>query len=453
MAKECQVISWLLPITVRSDLNYYRLCVLNCVFRSALLLALLISALAAAVAHADNPNMTDSRTEQAITLMERYAQRTGLTSDQARTRYLWTDAFAVCNYLGLARATGEQRYTQLALKLVDQVHHTLGRHRQDDPRTGWISGLDDDEGERHPTRGGLRIGKALPERKPDEAFDQRLEWDRDGQYFHYLGKWMHALDQVTRATAEPRFNSWARELAASAFDAFSYPPDSGREPRRMVWKMSIDLTRALVPSMGAHDPLDGYITSLQLATTAAALPQPDAGPKLEHETGEFARMISDGEWATDDPLGLGGLLVDAYRVQQLMHQGAQPVPRLLEDLLDAAITGLRYYAQGDELQQPARYRLAFRELGLTIGLHAVAAMQRALDEPAQRDAASPKLKAQLDALMHYNTLRDEIEAFWRQAENQNTGTWSEHRDINEVMLATSLAPDGFLELLPPAEGQ
>jgi len=400
-------------------------------------------------AHMENQSVIDTRTQHAITLMDSYAQRSGLTSDQPRKRYLWTDAFAVCNYLGLARATGDTAYTELALKLVDQVHHTLGRHRQDDPRTGWISGLNEDTGELHPTRGGLRIGKTFPERGPHEDFDARLEWDRDGQYFHYLSKWMHALDQATRATGRAHFNVWARELAGSAFEAFSYPPTSGHEPRRMVWKKSIDLARALVPSMGKHDPLDGYITSLQLAATAAALPQPGTGLKLEYEIAGFAHMVHDGEWTTDDPLGLGGLLVDAYRVQQLLQQGAQTQPQLLEKLLDAAITGLHSYVRSGELQQPPQYRLAFRELGLATGLHAVERMQQSLGGVAQHDANSPRLQAQLRELMQFIELREHIENFWRDPEHQHTDTWTEHRDINEVMLATSLAPDGMLELLPP----
>jgi len=397
----------------------------------------------------ENQRLTDTRMQQAINLMHDYAQRSGLTSDQARKRYLWTDAFAVCNYLGLARTTGEPAYTELALTLVDQVHHTLGRHRQDDTRTGWISGLNEDAGELHPTRGGLRIGKTLPERGPHDAFDERLEWERDGQYFHYLSKWMHALDQVTRATGRTRYSIWARELAASAFAAFSYRTSSGGEPSRMVWKKSIDLTRALVPSMGKHDPLDGYITSLQLAVTTTALPQPDTGPKLEQEIAGFAHMVYDGEWTTDDPLGLGGLLIDAYRVQQLLQQGAQLQPQLLEKLLDAAINGLHYYARSGELQRPPQFRLAFRELGLAIGLHAVERMQRTLDAAAQHDASSPRLQAQLRVLMQYTDLREYIENFWRDPEHQHTDTWTEHQDINEVMLATSLAPDGLLELLPP----
>ena len=111
--------------------------------------------------------MSNSRIAEAITLMQGFAERTGLSAGHPARRYLWTDAFAVCNFLSLAQATGEHHYTTLALRLVDQVHHTLGRHRDDDPRSGWLSGLNAHEGELHPTRGGLRIGKALPERGPD----------------------------------------------------------------------------------------------------------------------------------------------------------------------------------------------------------------------------------------------------------------------------------------------
>jgi len=396
--------------------------------------------------------MPDPRFDEAIALMNNYAERTGLASEQPQRRYLWTDAFAVCNYLGLARSSGEQGYTERALQLVDQVHHTLGRHRDDDRRSGWISGLSEHEGEQHPTRGGLRIGKGLPERGPREPFDERLEWDRDGQYFHYLTKWMHALDQVTRSTQQPRFNAWARELASSAFASFTYLPSSASGPRRMYWKMSIDLTRILVPSMGQHDPLDGYISNLQLRATAAALPQPAAEPNLEDETRQYATMIKRGELATADPLGLGGLLIDAYRVQQLMQQSARPDAQLLNRLLDAALTGLQHYAQGGELQLPAKHRLAFRELGLAIGLHAVERMHQATDDENKHTSTSPQQRAQLQALMQYLPLRDKIEAIWRTPEQQRAATWIEHQDINEVMLATSLVPDGFLVLLPPDDG-
>jgi hypothetical protein len=387
--------------------------------------------------------MSNSRIAEAITLMQGFAERTGLSAGHPPRRYLWTDAFAVCNFLGLAQATGEHHYTTLALRLVDQVHHTLGRHRDDDPRSGWLSGLNDHSAELHPTRGGLRIGKTLPERSPNQAMDERLEWDRDGQYFHYLTKWMHALDQVTHTTGQPGFNLWARELAKTAFDAFTYLP-SPKGPRRMVWKMSIDLTRALVPAMGQHDPLDGYITCCELLSTATALPTPFVGPKLGKEISQYAEMLDNGGWASADPLGIGGLLTDAYRVAGLLRLGAMADDQLLENLLAAALSGLQDYADNDELHRPAEYRLAFRELGLAIGLHAVEYLLQVADSKATRSSTSPKRRALLQALLQYVPMAGEIESCWRNPEHRNTAAWSAHRDINEVMLATSLAPEGFL---------
>ncbi|MEA3303032.1 MAG: hypothetical protein U9Q75_07160, partial [Pseudomonadota bacterium] len=99
-----------------------------------------------------------------------------------------------------------------------------------------------------------------------------------------------------------------------------------------------------------------------------------------------------------------------------------------------------HYARSGELQQPARYRLAFRELGLAIGLHAVERMHLAVEDEV--------LSEQLGTLMRYMSLRDEIETFWRDPAHQRSNTWTDHQEINEVMLATTLAPEGFLVLLP-----
>jgi hypothetical protein len=391
--------------------------------------------------------MPDPRTQETIALMTGFAERTGLTSERSPQRYLWTDAFAVCNFLSLAHVTGETRYTDLALRLVDQVHHSLGRHRADDPRTGWISGLSAQEGEAHPTRGGLRIGKALLERGPNQPFDERLEWDRDGQYFHYLTKWMHALDQLTRSTGQVRFNQWARELAETAYRAFTYLPPAGG-PRRMYWKMSIDLTRPLVPAMGQHDPLDGYITYLQLRSTAAGLSKSVAGPSLQDETRQFEAMVKEGNWATADPLGLGELLIGAYWVEQLRRQGALTDESLLETLLGAALAGLPDYVGSGDFRQSVEHRLAFRELGLAIGLRAIQRLRQATEHDPKRISTRSKVPALLQALRPYAPVGDQIESFWREPEHRRARTWSEHREINEVMLATSLVPDSFLDLLP-----
>jgi hypothetical protein len=396
----------------------------------------------------DAKEETGEALHQAAALMASFAERTGLTSDRPKQRYLWTDAFAVCNFLGLARRTGEARYLDLALKLVDQVHQVLGRYRSDDTRTGWLSGLGEQEGAAHPTVGGLRIGKRFPERRPEEPFDERREWDQDGQYFHYLTKWMYALDLLARATREPRFNLWARELAETAHRSFTYQP-RGAQKRRMVWKMSTDLSRPLISSMGQHDPLDGFITCMQLGATAALLPSAPAGPELKPASADFSVLLEGLEVYTDDPLGIGGLLCDACRVAQLAAQGTLADGALLERLLDAAAEGLILYVRQGEWRRPAPLRLAFREFGLTIGLSGVELIQQSVRGQPSGIGRRVKVRDHLAELPEYAGLGPVLRSFWLVPEHQRIRSWAEHLDINEVMLATSLLPEGFL-VLPPA---
>jgi len=373
-----------------------------------------------------------------------FASRTGLSTAAGEPRrYLWTDAFAVCNFLSLAEVTGDRSFIALASQLIDQVHETLGRHRSDDARSGWISGLDEEAGRRHPTAGGLRIGKQLNERPAGQAQDERQEWDRDGQYFHYLTKWMHALARAAAVTDRFDYLRWALELAHAAHAAFFYRPAAGAT-QRMYWKMSIDLSRPLVASMGHHDPLDALLTFSELERCRAErFPRDDAadGQALATDAGT---LCAGRSWVTDDPLGLGGLLVDADRASRLQADvlaGSGVTPgRLLTD----ARTGLAALARGYRFDAPAEYRLPFRELGLSIGLRAVAALrQRSLDESAAPPGGAT---AELEALEPFLPLTEYIESFWRSGANRAGATWHDHLDINSVMLATSLLPAQFLEV-------
>lgn len=130
------------------------------------------------------------------------------------------------------------------------MYRVLGRHRYDDPRSGWIGGLPEEVGARHPTAGGLRIGQPLPERKPDEPLDPRREWDRDGQYTHCLTRWMHALNRTWKVTGDADCHRWAAELAEAAHRGFLTSVGDGK---RLYWKVGIDLSRPLVPSWGQHE--------------------------------------------------------------------------------------------------------------------------------------------------------------------------------------------------------
>ena len=136
-------------------------------------------------------------------------------------RYLWTDAFAIMNFITLSREASSPHYLTLATRLVQTVHHTLGRTRDLSSR---LPGATDAE----PLKGGLRIGKE------DEAGA-----DGDGQYHHYLMMWMFALNRLSIASGDRASNDRAIELARAIHPAFVYDRDSPRP--RMRWKMSMDL--------------------------------------------------------------------------------------------------------------------------------------------------------------------------------------------------------------------
>jgi hypothetical protein len=255
---------------------------------------------------------------------------------------------------------------------------------------------------------------------------------------------MHGLNRVTRVTGDSTYNRWAIELAKTAHTRFVYAPSFGRQ-KLMYWKMSIDLSYPLVPSMGLHDPLDGFITYSQLQATAAEDPEKST-VDLRAEIADMADMCEGKSWATDDPLGIGGLLSDAFRVAQLMVKGYFTLPGLLGTLLDVSLVGLEAFAREGSLNLPADYRLPFRELGLSIGLGVVGRLPRLVERNKHTFGEAHDLEVRMKALKQYGALTEVIQNLWLQPEYQETESWRAHRDINMVMLATSLSPDGYVTL-------
>lgn len=379
----------------------------------------------------------DDRVKQSIALMEQFAVETGLSGDGKPIRYLWTDAFAVCNFLGLAEKTGDSQFDELARKLIDQVHETLGRHRDDDSRTGWLSGLADDQAREHPTAGGLRIGKPLPERPAGEPLDQRAEWDRDGQYFHYLTKWMHALYRAWQHFDDSRYFRWAVELALVAHRHFTYEVGPA-QPKRMYWKMSVDLSRPLVPSMGQHDPVDGLVCYLELRSDPRA--GSSAPDELDSDIDDMLQIVRHMHGATDDPLGIGGLLDSAVRLAILDVERNLETGPLIHGLVRDASIGLGTFLEQPTLRLPAEHRLAFREMGLAIGIRGSGLL---VDRYA--NSAREWIEA-FRSVVGASELADHLEEFWLLPENQRASTWREHKQINAVMLATSLVATGYFGL-------
>lgn len=254
---------------------------------------------------------------------------------------------------------------------------------------------------------------------------------------------MHALNRVSRSTGNPIFNLWAIELAKAAHDGFVHILNSGS--KRMCWKMSIDLSYPLVSSMGHHDPLDGLITYNQIKATAVELFNA-SGPDLDSEIADIGVLCKGKNWATNDPLGLGSLLCHAHTILQLIVQDRFADSGMLTNLLESSLASLDAYMLDRFLSFPAEYRLPFRELGMAIGLHAVERIEGLFEEKPNVFEKNHPVYSQIKGLMRFARLGEAIEKFWLDPQNRMAKTWTEHQDINSVMMATSLAPDSYLKL-------
>lgn len=118
-------------------------------------------------------------------------------------------------------------------------------------------------------------------------------------------------------------------------------------------------------------------------------------------------------------------MIDAWFVAQLRHRGEDDLGPLEGSLVSASVVGLRALLRSRILERPPAARLPFREIGLALGCHA---LQR-LDA-----VAAPPLAA----------LARHIEDTWMAEDHRLLDVWTDHADINAVMLATSLVPDGYL---------
>jgi hypothetical protein len=216
--------------------------------------------------------------------------------------------------------------------------------------------------------------------------------------------------------------------------------------KRMYWKMSIDLSRPLVDSMGQHDPLDGLITYQQLETTAKQFAETQAEPGLKAEIVDMTAMCAAGNWSTEDPLGIGGLLTDAYKLVQLIDTHQLHETARLESVLHDIEIGLHTFVMHNPLNLPAEQRLAFRELGLAIGLHTIDKMQKTIAQHPGGFTNVDPLSTTLTNLSRFYPVYGFIKDFWLDAGHRSVSSWQEHADINNVMLATCLAPGCYLEL-------
>ncbi|KAL5350689.1 hypothetical protein ACLOAV_004258 [Pseudogymnoascus australis] len=268
-----------------------------------------------------------------------------------RGRYLWTDAFGVVNFLTLYKELNDERYLMLAKRLVQRVHDVLGSTRDAKSR---LPGATDE----NPVGGGLRIGK-----------EEEGGPDGDGQYHHYLTIWMFALNRLSIASGMEKYNDHAIALARAIHPRFFIDRTSASP--RMVWKISMDMSRPLVLSQGRLDATTGFVV-YRLLQAAAKDPR-----ALEAEIADYEKSmrLRDSVDATHDTLDLGMALWIAHWyaedqwAEQLGENCLEAISTIYLHPFDSTNHNMLEEIFGDEKYKTRAvpHRLAFREFGALMG--------------------------------------------------------------------------------------
>jgi len=316
----------------------------------------------------------------------------GLCANGKQRRYLWTDAFGVLAYLSLADKCNDadtaNQCRQAAHTLIDVVHQCLGTPRSDRP----ADAMQVDTSTYSPTGFvGLRIGKV--DSMPVTDYGMRY----DGQYWHYLDKWLLALSRAGRSDEGIR-------MAKSVFPHFFDAGPRGDGSRGGIrWKLSVDATPP--PSLPSAYANDDTLVALIVFSILEAHRTNEQEPSLQSEIEMLkASLHKYRPRVTDDPLGWG---LEAIYDQFL--QG-QPRQQALASLAPSAL-------------HQSHLSLPFRLYGALMGARIAGVASTAVVDPL--------IQLSLD---------HEAKAMKRGHE--------EHSTINRVMLAMVLLCPGRLKRLP-----
>lgn len=346
---------------------------------------------------ASTPARAASTVGTAERILEAFAERTGLVGEgDPSARSLRVDAFAVCGFLELHRQTGQRHALELAERLV--LEH---------------AGSEAERG----------AGGAC------EA--DRIEW-------------VHALTRFGGVTRRGSVLRRARELARSVAAALSAPPPLDALDGLPLPHEEDLRTGRIDPSattIRARKTLRGLIAMLEVRAASRR----DALPDLSDAIAELDARVDGLEWATQDEADLGSLLCAAHALTQwLARRRTVGRARLLERLLESSALGLDAFARSRHLEEPVESRAPDRELALTIGLHAIRPMSDLLDRARRHGLRrSARIASGSRAFV---PLSAAIERCWLEEWSRASAWWRPRRDLNDVMLATSLAPGTYLSV-------
>jgi len=394
-----------------------------------------------------------------------------------QSRYLWTDAFGVLNFVTEAARcaeAGDEEGREDALSaaeaLVEAVCAVLGRPRSSDlpmarsPREPLRGARDegaDGSGEARPAERyrGLRIGKRLASAASDPGMAL------DGMYFHYVDKFVFALARLGDALGGAETKRGARIVAeacaivqdvhdlfverAEASEA-SEPrlwrttlggPDAANNDKTTTkrqkkpcpcvgirWKLNVDGTpvRGLPPTRLSSDAVSGAVA--WSAASRLALRTENREASLARETEDMRDMAARLRPAVSlDPLGWGMQMWESQWVPAATELAERGAPEWREWSAFAAALRASARVPGGDFASGRLGELPFRAYGAFLGARVGGRGDLAETAArAARDAAAAEL-AGLDC---------------RESRSLSDGLTA----INRVMLASALDPLAFRRL-------
>jgi len=234
-------------------------------------------------------------------------------------RYLWTDAYGLILYLSLYKELKDNKYLENAEHLVNEVYRVLGRKK------------------------GIRIGEAP---------------DRDGQYYHYLTKWMYALNEFGKI--KPEYHEKAVQLVKDIHPAFVAKLKAGKS--FVWWKMKEDLSGPYPGyGKGGLDHYQGYVIYKLIDEKA-----------LSTEIEEMRQMVEQDypSFICNQDLGIGDMLWTAHFFPNekwagvVYERGMHLLDLMWVDVDSQRGYFKRYYGHEDQ-------KIAFSNYGVSVGLQAV----------------------------------------------------------------------------------
>jgi len=318
----------------------------------------------------------------------------GLCADGLQRRYLWTDAFGVLSYVSIAeryetegKMLEADKYRRAADTLVKVVHECLGTPRSNKPEDSMT------KDEASPTGYvGLRIGKVHSRKVTDYGMTY------DGQYWHYVDKWLLALARSGHVTE-------GIQIAKSCFPSFFDAGEDGTGWAGGIrWKLNVDASAP--PSLQRARASDDTLVALIVFSILEAHRAPSDASLADEIKSLKVSLQGYRPRVTDDPLGWG-----------------------LEAMYDQFVKGHTRQAALKSLQSSALHSshlsLPFRLYGAMIGARVAG-----------------------ESVASQDTVDQLVELSLKHERRASASGVEEHSSINRVMLAMCMLCPGALGKKP-----